>query len=125
MVMLVTWMSSTSVIREWRRNALIMPETRIMMSLLIFCLILLVVLRLVSFMDLMISHMVLVHERISLCLDALVMAHVLIVVIVPCVAMVFLLEVPILTLSQVALTVHAFSVVVHVPLAQMVRCKEL
>jgi hypothetical protein len=95
------------------------------MSLLIFCLILLVVLRLVSFMDLMISHMVLVHERISLCLDALVMAHVLIVVIVPCVAMVFLLEVPILTLSQVALTVHTFSVVIHVPLAQMVRCKEL
>jgi hypothetical protein len=37
----------------------------------------------------------------------------------------FLLEVSILTLSQVALTVHAFTIVVHVSLAQMVRCKGL
>jgi hypothetical protein len=43
------------------------------------------VLRLISFMDLTIAHMVLGHKRIALCLDALVMAHVLIVVIVlPC-----------------------------------------
>jgi hypothetical protein len=34
-------------------------------------------------MDLTITHMVLVHERIALCLDTLVTAHVLIVVIVP------------------------------------------
>jgi hypothetical protein len=53
------------------------------MSLLIFYLILLLVLRLISFMDLTIAHMVLVHKRIALCLDALVTAHVLIVVIVP------------------------------------------
>jgi hypothetical protein len=37
----------------------------------------------------------------------------------------FPLEVSILTLSRVALTVHAFPVVVHVPHAQMVRCKGL
>jgi hypothetical protein len=53
------------------------------MSLLILCLILLLVLCLISFMDLTIAHMVLVHERIALCLDALVMAHSLIVVIAP------------------------------------------
>jgi hypothetical protein len=45
-----------------------MLETRIMMSLLIFRLILLLVLRLISFMDLTIAHIVLVHERIVLCL---------------------------------------------------------
>jgi hypothetical protein len=100
-----------------------MLETRIVMSLLIFCLILFLVLRLVSFMFLTITHMVLVHERITLCLDTLVMAHILIVVIVPRVGMVFPLEVPILTLSPVALMVHAFPIVVHVPLAQMVRYK--
>jgi hypothetical protein len=50
-------------------------------------------------MNLTITHMVLVHERIALCLDALVMAHVLIVVIIPRVGMVLALEVPILTLS--------------------------
>jgi hypothetical protein len=66
-----------------------MLETRIMMRLLIFCLVLLLVLLLISFMDLTIAHMVLVHERIALCLDALVMAHVLIVVIIPHVGTVF------------------------------------
>jgi hypothetical protein len=76
-------------------------------------------------MDLTIAHMVLVSERITLCLDAMVMTHVLIVVIVPRVGMVFPLEVHILTLSRVALTVHAFPIVVHVPLTQMVRCKGL
>jgi hypothetical protein len=101
-----------------------MLETHIMISLLIFCLMLLV-LHLISFKDLTITHMVLVHEGIALCLDTLVMAHVLIMMIVPCVGMVFPLEVPILTLSQVALMVHAFPIVVHVPLAQMVRCKGL
>jgi hypothetical protein len=37
----------------------------------------------------------------------------------------FPLEVSILTLSRVALTVHAFPIMVHVPLAQMVRRKGL
>jgi hypothetical protein len=76
-----------------------MLETRIMMSLLIFCIILLLVLHLISFMDLTITHMVLVHERIVLYLDTLIMAHVLIVVIAPRVGMIFPLKVPILTLS--------------------------
>jgi hypothetical protein len=79
---------------------LIILETRIVMSLLIFRLVLLLVLCLISFMDLTISHMVLVHERIAFCLDTLVMAHVLIVVIVPRVGKVFLLEGLTLTLSQ-------------------------
>jgi hypothetical protein len=60
-----------------------MLETRIVMSLLIFHLVLLLVLHLVSFMDLTITHMVLVHKTIVLCLDGLVTAHILIVVIVP------------------------------------------
>jgi hypothetical protein len=58
---------------------------------LIFRLVLLLVLRLISFMDLTIAHIVLVHERIALCLDALVMTHVLIMVIVPRVGTIFLL----------------------------------
>jgi hypothetical protein len=98
-----------------------MLETRIVMSLLIFCL----VLCLISFMDLTISHIVLVHERIALRLDTLVMAYVLIVVIVTRVGMVFLLEGLTLTLSKDTWTVHIFSVMVHVPLTQMVRCKKL
>jgi hypothetical protein len=105
---LVTWMSFASDVRELRRGALIMLETHIVMSSLIFCLIfilefrlaltlelcltLLLVLCLLSLMDLTIAHMVLVHERTVLCLDALVTAHVLIVVIVPHVSMVFLQE---------------------------------
>jgi hypothetical protein len=51
-----------------------MLETHIVMSSLIFCLILILVIRLTSFMDLTITHMVLVHERTTLCLDALVTA---------------------------------------------------
>jgi hypothetical protein len=90
-----------------------------------FHLVLLLMLHLISFMDLTIFHMLLVHERIALSLDVLVTAHVLIVVIVPHVGMVFPLEVPILTLSRAALMVHAFPIVVHVPLTQMVRCKGL
>jgi hypothetical protein len=102
-----------------------MLETRIVMSLLIFCLVLLLVLCLISFMDLTIAYMVLVHERITLCLDALVMAHVFIVVIIPRVGTVFLLEGLTLALSQNTWTVHVFPIMVHVPLAQMVRCKRL
>jgi hypothetical protein len=45
-------------------------------------------------MNLTIAHMVLVHERTTLSLDALVTAHVLIVVIVSRVGLVFLLEGP-------------------------------
>jgi hypothetical protein len=50
------------------------------------------VLFLSSLMDLTIAHMVLVHERTALSLDASVMTHVLIVVIVSHVGLVFLLE---------------------------------
>jgi hypothetical protein len=69
--------------------------------------------------------MVLVHERITLCLDALVMAHILIVVIVPRVGTIFLLEGLTLVLSKDTWMVHDFLVVVHIPLTQMVRCKRL
>jgi hypothetical protein len=93
-------------------------------SSLIFCLVLTLVFRLalllmlslVSFMDLTIAHMVLVPERITLCLDALVTAHILIVVIVPRVGPVFLHGGLTLTLSPDTWTVHIFSIVVHVPL---------
>jgi hypothetical protein len=44
--------------------------------------------------DLTIARMVLVHERTALSLDALVMAHVLIVVIISHVCLIFLLEGP-------------------------------
>jgi hypothetical protein len=60
---------------------------------------LLLMLCLISLMGLTIAHMVLVHERTTLCLDALVMAHFLIMVIVSCISMVFLLEGLIVTLS--------------------------
>jgi hypothetical protein len=98
-----------------------MLETHIMMSLLIFCLTFLIVLRLIFLMDLTIAHMVLIHERVVLCLDTMVSTHALIVVFVTRIGMVVPLEVSILTLSQVALIVHAFPIVVHVPLAQIVR----
>jgi hypothetical protein len=68
-----------------------MLETLIVMSLLIFHLVPLLVLCLISFVDLTIAHMVLVHERMTLCLDALITANILIVVIVPHVGTVFLL----------------------------------
>jgi hypothetical protein len=118
-----------------------MLETHIVMSLLIFRLILILMFRLVltlvlhltlfhmlclnSLMDLTIAHTVLVHERTVLSLDALVTAHVLIVVIGSRVGLVFLLEGPSPTLSRDTWTVHAFPVVVHVPLDQVVRCKGL
>jgi hypothetical protein len=98
-----------------------MLETHIITSSLIFRLTFLLMLRLIFLMDLTITHMMLVHDRVALCLDALVLTHVLIMVLVPHVGMVFPLEVFILTLSRVALTVHAFSIVVHVPLAQIMK----
>jgi hypothetical protein len=102
-----------------------MLETHVVMSLLIFCLILLLVLRLVSFIDLSITHMILAHERIALFLDALVTTHILIVVIVPHVGIIFLLEGLTLALSQDTWTVHVFSFMIHISLAQMVMCKRL
>jgi hypothetical protein len=125
MVVLVTWMSFASVARELRRGTLIMLQTHIAMSLLIFRLIIILVLHLASFMDLTIAHMVLAHERIVLCLDALVTTHVLIVVIISCIGMAFLLEGPTLTLSPDTSMVQVFPVVVHVPLVQMVKCKKI
>jgi hypothetical protein len=110
-----------------------MVETHIMMSSLIFYLILtsvlclahLLMLCLISLIDLIIAHMVLVHERTALCLDAFVMSHVLIMVIVPHVGMVFLVEGLTLTLSLDTWTEHVFPIVVLIPLVQRARCKEL
>jgi hypothetical protein len=104
---LVTWMSFASDVRELRRDALIMLQTHIVMSFLIFhlalslvlCHTLLLMLCLSLLMDLIITHMVLVHERTTLSLDALVTAHVLIVMIVSRVCLFFLLEGLTLTLS--------------------------
>jgi hypothetical protein len=71
-----------------------MLETHIVLRLTLFH-----VLCLASLMDLTIAHMVLVHERTVLSLDALVMTHVHVVVIVSRVGLVFLLEGLTLTLS--------------------------
>jgi hypothetical protein len=76
-----------------------------------------------SLMDPTIAHMVLVHERIALSLDALVTAHVLIMVIVFRVCLDFPLEHPFPTLSRDNWMVHTFPIIVHVPLNQVVRCK--
>jgi hypothetical protein len=96
-VVRVTWMSFASVVSNLRSGALSMLETHIVISslisaslLLVLRLALLLVLCLVSLMDLTIAHMILVHERTALCLDALDTAHVLIVVIVSRVGLVFL-----------------------------------
>jgi hypothetical protein len=126
-------MSFASGARGLRGGALIMPETHIAMSFLIFrlalslmlYLTLLLVLCLSSLMDLTIAHMVLVHKRTAICLDALDMAYVLIMVIISRVGLVFLLQGPSSTLSQNTWTVHIFSIVVHAPLGQVVRYKEL
>jgi hypothetical protein len=107
MAVRVTWMSFASGARGLRGCALIMLETHIVMSFLIFCLTLplvfclalLLVLCLSSLMDLTIAHMVLVHERTALSLDALVTTHIFIVVIVSRVSLVFLLEGLTLTLN--------------------------
>jgi hypothetical protein len=101
-----------------------MLEIHIMMCSLIFHLVLILmfhltftlvlrlallhVLFLSSLMDLTNAQMVLVHERTALSLDALVMAHVLIVVIISHVGLVFLLEGPTHTLSQDTWMVHIF-----------------
>jgi hypothetical protein len=116
-----------------RGGALIMTETHIVMSFLIFrlalslalCLTLLLVLYLSSLMDPTIAHMVLVHERTALSLDAFVTAHILIMVIISRVDIFFLLDGPTPTLSRDTWMVHVFPIVVHVPLSQVVRCKEL
>jgi hypothetical protein len=92
-----------------------MLETHIVMSslifgltlILMFCLAFTLVLHLALFhmlclsslMDLTITHMVLVHDRTAFSLDALVTAHVLIVVTVSHVGLVFSLEGPSPTLS--------------------------
>jgi hypothetical protein len=115
-----------------------MLETHIVMSSLSFCLILTLVLHLTlllvlhltlllvlclsSFMNLIITLMVLVHERAALRLDALDTAHVLIVVIVSRVGLVYTLELLTFTLSPNIWTVHVFPVMIHIPLGQVVRC---
>jgi hypothetical protein len=76
-----------------------MPETHIVMSFLIFHLALLLMLCLIYLMDLTIAYMVLVHERTTLSLDVLFMAHVLIVVIISRVGLFFLLQGLTFTLS--------------------------
>jgi hypothetical protein len=106
-----------------------MLETHIMMSslichlilILVFCLALTLMLCLSSLIDVTITHMALIHERTALSHDALVTAHVLIVVIVSHVCLVFLLGGPTPTLSRDTWMVHIFPIVVHIPLAQMVR----
>jgi hypothetical protein len=55
----------------------------------------------------------------------LVMTHILIVVIVPCVGTVFQLDGLILALSPDTWTIHVFPIMVHIPLVQMVRYKRL
>jgi hypothetical protein len=101
-----------------------MLETDIVMSSLIFRLILILMfylaftlmLRLIllhglllsSLIDVTIAHMVLVHERTALSLDALITTHVLVVVIISRVGLVFLLDGSILTLSRDTWMVHVF-----------------
>jgi hypothetical protein len=101
-------MSFSSGERELRGGMLSMLETHIVMSSLISRIVLILMFRLAftlvlhlallrvlflsSLMDLTIAHMVLVHERTALSLDALVTAHALVVVIVYRVGLVFLLE---------------------------------
>jgi hypothetical protein len=91
----------------------------------VLCLALLLVLRLSLLMDPTIAHMLLVHKRTALSLDALVTAHVLIVVTVSRVGLVFPLDGPFPTLSQDTWMVHAFPIVFHIPLDQVMRCKRL
>jgi hypothetical protein len=79
---LITWMSFASDVRELRGDMLSMPETHIVMSLLISCLVLILMFHLVftlvlflsSLKDLTIAHIVFVYERTTLSLDALVTA---------------------------------------------------
>jgi hypothetical protein len=83
---------------------------------LMLCLALSLVLYLSSLMDLTITHMVLIHERIALCLDTLDMIHVLIVVIISCVGLVFPQEGFTPVLSRDTWTIHIFPIMVLVPL---------
>jgi hypothetical protein len=84
----------------------------------VLCRALLLVLRLSSLMDPTIAHMVLVHERTTLSLDALVTAHVFIVVTISRVGLIFLLEGPFPTLSRDTWMVHTFPIMVRVPPAK-------
>jgi hypothetical protein len=102
-----------------------MLETHIVISSLIFRLVLTLVLCLSFLMHLTITRMVLVNERITLCLDALDMAHVLIVVIIFCVGLVFPPEGFTPVLSRDTWMVHIFPIMVLVPLVQTVMCKRL
>jgi hypothetical protein len=138
MAALVTWMSFAFGVRELR-GVLSMLETHIVMSslisrlvlILMFCLAFTFILHLTrlhvlflsSLMNLTIAHMVLVHESTALTLDALFMAHVLIVVIISRVGLIFLLDGPTPILSRDTWMFHIFPVMVHVPLGQVVRCK--
>jgi hypothetical protein len=120
---LVTCMIFASGRRELRGGLLSMLETHIVMSYLMFrlslilvfhlaltlvlllalfhvlCLTLFLVLCLSSLMDPTIAHMILVHKRTALSLDAFDTTHVLIVVIVSRVGLIFPLEGPFSTLS--------------------------
>jgi hypothetical protein len=134
-------MSFASGRRELRGGVLSILETHIVMCSLMFRLSLILILHLAftlvlrltlfhvlclsSLMDPTIAHMVLVHERTTLSLDALVTAHVLIMVTISRVGLIFPLEGPFPTLSQDTWTIHAFPVMVHVPLGQVARCKGL
>jgi hypothetical protein len=125
-------MSFACGIRELKGGILSMLETHIVMSLLISHLVLILMFRLAftlvlhlaflhvlflgSLMDLTIAHMVLVHERTALSLDALVMAHVIVMVIIYHIGLVFLLEGTTPTLSRDTWMVHISPIVVHVPL---------
>jgi hypothetical protein len=109
-------MSFASGGRELRGGVLSMLETHIVMSSLIFHLVLILMFHLAftlvlllalfhmlclsSLMDLTIAHMVLVHERTALSVDALVTAHVLIVVIISRIGLISLLEGLTLILSR-------------------------
>jgi hypothetical protein len=108
-------MSFASGGRELRGGVLNMLETHIVMSSLISRLVLILMFHLAftlvlhlaflrmlffsSLMNLTIAHMVLVHERTALSLDALVIAYILVVVIISHVGLVFRLEGPSPTLS--------------------------
>jgi hypothetical protein len=124
-------MSFALVARELRRCDSTMLDTHIVMTSMIFCLVLifvlclvlLIVLCLISLMDLTITHMVLIHERTTLCLDALVTDHVLIVVIIYHVGPIFLLDGLTPTLRPDTWTVHIFCVIVLIPLVQRLWCK--
>jgi hypothetical protein len=103
----VTWISFAFNARGLRGGTLIIPETHIAMRFLIFCLALsltlcltlLLVFYLNSLMYLTIAHMVLVYEKTTLCLDALVTTHASIVVSISRIGLILLLEGLALTLS--------------------------